>query len=99
MFSLPGYRHYTRCGLRQAGPPHWNVYTRARIDDPPNSQGVGAGFHPGWLLAQATDLLRRTGCLSRILLLGTCSCGKVGPVVAAELPGVGKVVVSVVSSR
>ena len=31
----------------------------------------------------ATELLRRTGCLSRILLLGTCSCGRVGPVIDA----------------
>ena len=35
------------------------------------------------MLTQAADLLRRTGCLSRILLLGTCSCGRVDPVIDA----------------
>ena len=32
---------------------------------------------------KATELLRRTGCLSRILLLGTCRGGRVGPVIDA----------------
>ena len=38
----------------------------------------------GWLLTQATGLLRRTGCLSRILLLGTRWYG-VDPSLAAAL--------------
>ena len=32
---------------------------------------------------KAAELLRRTGCLSRILLLGTCYESKVGPVIDA----------------
>ena len=43
----------------------------------PNSTDVGLAAH------KATELLRRTGCLSRILLLGTCRGGRVGPVIDA----------------
>ena len=43
----------------------------------PSSTDVGLAAH------QATELLRRTGCLSRILLLGTCHGGRVGPVIDA----------------
>ena len=32
---------------------------------------------------KAAELLRRTGCLSRILLLGTCYESRVGPVIDA----------------
>ena len=42
---------------------------------------VSAGFHP--VGCSQAALLRRTGCLSRILLLGTCHGGRVGPVIDA----------------
>ena len=43
----------------------------------PNSTDVGLAAH------KATELLRRTGCLSRILLLGTFQDERVGPVIDA----------------
>ena len=53
----------------------------------PNSTDVGLAAH------KAAALLRRTGCLSRILLLGTGCWYRVGPVIDAAAAEVMDVVV------
>ena len=71
-----GYRH---CRLRHSG-RYIHVAQRplGRTQGTlPSSTDVGLAAH------QATELLRRTGCLSRILLLGTFHGERVGPVIDA----------------